>query len=99
MINCIFIEVVLAPSFTDEALDILTQKKNIRLIKIEDIENKEYNEFDMKKVLGGMLIQERDTKLLLEDMDIITNRVPTEKEMKDLLFAWKAAKKILILMV
>ncbi len=93
MINCIFIEVVLAPSFTDEALDILTQKKNIRLIKIEDIENKEYNEFDMKKVLGGMLIQERDTKLLLEDMDIITNRVPTEKEMKDLLFAWKAAKK------
>ena len=39
-----------------------------------------------------MLIQERDTKLLLEDMDIITNRVPTEKEMKDLLFAWKAAK-------
>ncbi len=94
MINCIFIEVVLAPSFTDEALDILTQKKNIRLIKIEDIENKEYNEFDMKKVLGGMLIQERDTKLLLEDMDIITNRVPTEKEMKDLLFAWKAAKNI-----
>ena len=94
MINSIFIEVVLAPSFTDEALDILTQKKNIRLIKIEDIENKEYNEFDMKKVLGGMLIQERDTKLLLEDMDIITNRVPTEKEMKDLLFAWKAAKNI-----
>lgn len=93
-INSIFMEVVLAPSFSDEAIEILTGKKNIRLIEIADIENRNYREMDMKKVLGGILIQERDTKLLLDDMEIVTHRAPTEKEMEDLIFAWKAAKNI-----
>lgn len=93
-INSIFVEVVLAPSFSEEAIDILTQKKNIRLIEIDDIENRDYREMDMKKVLGGMLIQERDTKLLLDDVEIVTHRAPTEKEMEDLLFAWKASKNV-----
>ena len=93
MINSIFIEVVLAPGYSDEALEILTKKKNIRLIQIDDIE-KEINEFDTKKVFGGLLIQERDNVLLLDDMEIATKRVPTEKELDDLIFAWKAAKNI-----
>lgn len=94
MINSIFIEVVMAPSFSDEAIEILTGKKNIRLIEIDDIENRNYREMDMKKVLGGILIQERDTKLLLDDVETVTHRVPTDKEMEDLIFAWKAAKNI-----
>ncbi|MDR7869279.1 MAG: bifunctional phosphoribosylaminoimidazolecarboxamide formyltransferase/IMP cyclohydrolase [Tissierellaceae bacterium] len=93
MINSIFIEVVLAPGYSDEAIEILTQKKNIRLIQIDDI-GKEINELDTKKVFGGLLIQERDSILLLEDMEIATKRVPTEKELEDLIFAWKAAKNI-----
>ncbi|NLY44786.1 MAG: bifunctional phosphoribosylaminoimidazolecarboxamide formyltransferase/IMP cyclohydrolase [Tissierella sp.] len=93
MINSIFIEVVLAPGFTEEALEILTGKKNIRLIRIDNIEN-EIHELDMKKVYGGLLVQDMDRILLLDEMEIATKRVPTDKEMEDLLFAWKAAKNI-----
>ncbi|HZJ99530.1 MAG TPA: bifunctional phosphoribosylaminoimidazolecarboxamide formyltransferase/IMP cyclohydrolase, partial [Tissierellaceae bacterium] len=93
MINSIFLEVVLAPGFTDEALEILTGKKNIRLIQIDNIE-KEIDEMDTKKVFGGLLIQERDKILLLDDMEIVTKRGPSEKELDDLIFAWKAAKNI-----
>ena len=48
----------------------------------------------MKKVFGGLLVQNRDSILLLDDMEIATKRVPTDKEMEDLLFAWKVAKNI-----
>ena len=92
-INSIFIEVVLAPGFSPEALEVLTQKKNIRLLEIADIE-KEIHEFDTKKVFGGLLVQERDKILLLDDMEIVTRRAPTDKELEDLIFAWKAAKNI-----
>ncbi|MEG0074911.1 MAG: bifunctional phosphoribosylaminoimidazolecarboxamide formyltransferase/IMP cyclohydrolase [Eubacterium sp.] len=86
----IFLEVIVAPGFTDEALKILSAKENLRLLKLDDIL---YNEpgFEMKKVLGGMLIQERDTKSY-EKLEIVTDRAPTTKEMDDLLFAWKAVK-------
>ena len=92
-INSIFIEVVLAPGFSPEALEVLTQKENIRLLEIADIE-KEIHEFDTKKVFGGLLVQERDKILLLDDMEIVTRRAPTHKELEDLIFAWKAAKNI-----
>jgi len=82
----------MAPSFTENALDILRQKKNIRILKIENIKDKKYNELDIKKVLGGLLIQDRDLLLLGEELEVVTKAKPTEKEMKDLLFAWKAAK-------
>lgn len=92
-INEIFIEVVLAPRFSNEALEILTSKKNIRLIQIDDIE-KNIDEFDTKKVYGGLLVQDKDSTLLLDDMEIVTERFPNEKELEDLLFAWKASKNI-----
>lgn len=93
-INEIFLEIVIAPSFTENALEILTQKKNIRILQIKDILDKEYKELDIKKVLGGLLIQDRDNILLNEDVQVVTKRKPTEKEMEDLLFAWKAAKSV-----
>ncbi len=93
-INEIFIEIVIAPSFTEEALKILTQKKNIRILKLENIMDREYKELDMKKVLGGLLLQTRDSLLLKDDFQVVTNRKPTEKEMEDLLFAWKAVKNV-----
>ena len=93
-INKIFIEVVLAPSFSKEAIEILTQKKNIRLIQIEDITSSDYPEWDLKKTLGGLLIQERDSILFFEGLNIVTERRPTEKEMEDLFFLWKCAKHI-----
>lgn len=93
-INKIFIEVVLAPSFSKEALEILKSKKNIRLIEIEDIGKNDYNEVDIKKVLGGILIQERDIQVFKDDLEIVTDRFPTDEQLEDLYFAWKTAKNI-----
>lgn len=93
-INEIFIEIVMAPDFTEEALNILKSKKNIRLIKIPNIMKKDYPFYDIKKVLGGILLQERDTKILDGELKAVTKRKPTEKEMLDLLFAWKAVKGV-----
>ncbi|QQY80159.1 phosphoribosylaminoimidazolecarboxamide formyltransferase/IMP cyclohydrolase [Keratinibaculum paraultunense] len=94
LINEIFIEVVMAPSYTKKALAILTSKKNIRVLEVPEIEKKDYNSYDVKKVLGGILLQERDTKLLGEELKVVTNRKPTDKEMEDLLFGWKAVKGV-----
>lgn len=89
----IFLEVIIAPSFSKEALDILTQKKNIRLLQLENIGQKNALATKAKTVSGGMLIQEADTQLLnQQDMQVVTERQPTEAEMRDLIFAWKVVK-------
>lgn len=93
-INSIFIEIVMAPSFSKEAIEILTKKKNIRLLTIESIFDNDYTEYDLKKVLGGLLIQDRDTLLLSDELKVVTQKSPTEEEMKDLIFAWKTAKNM-----
>ena len=84
----------MAPEFTEEALNILKLKKNIRLIKIPNIMKKDYPSYDIKKVLGGILLQERDTKILDGELKVVTKRKPTEEEMSDLLFAWKSVKGV-----
>ncbi len=94
-INSIFIEIVMAPSFSADALEILKQKKNIRILQIENIMDNQYPEYDLKKVLGGLLLQNRDTQLFNEEnLQVVTDKIPTEDEMEDLIFAWKAAKNI-----
>lgn len=95
-INKIFIEIVIAPDFTDKAMEILTQKKNIRLLKLPDIENKEAaGEIDIKKVSGGLLVQGVDDILFDENaLNVVTDRAPTEKEMEDLRLAMKVVKHI-----
>ena len=86
----IFLEVVVAPDFTEEAKEVLAAKPNLRLLKLDDILYSD-NGFELKKVLGGMLVTERDTELY-NKLEVVTNRKPTDKEMEDLLFAWKAVK-------
>ncbi|WP_313758656.1 bifunctional phosphoribosylaminoimidazolecarboxamide formyltransferase/IMP cyclohydrolase [Tissierella sp.] len=93
-INEIFIEIVMAPSFTEKALKVLAQKKNIRILQIDSILDKKYKELDIKKVLGGLLVQDKDSILLNEEIKVVTKNQPTEKQMEDLLFAWKAAKSV-----
>ncbi len=89
----IFLEVVIAPSFSREALDILTQKKNIRLLQLENIGQKNTLANKAKTVSGGLLIQDADTQLLNQkEMQVVTERQPTEAEMRDLIFAWKVVK-------
>lgn len=92
----IFLEIVLAPSFSDEALEILTQKKNIRLMTIEGIgEPVPAGQYDMKKESGGLLIQEMDLSLYDEDaLKVVTEKAPTDKEMADMKMAMKVVKHI-----
>ena len=92
-ISAIFIEVVLAPSFSKEAIEVLSKKKNIRLIEIKDIGKNKYDELDMKKTIGGLLLQERD-EILFKDYKIVSKRVPSKEELEDLLFSFKCVKHI-----
>ncbi len=92
-INKTFVECVLAPSFSTEALEILKEKKNIRLIKMPK-DSGSGQEFDYKKISGGLLIQEKNTILFEGDLTVVTKRKPTEEEMKALRFAWKVCKHV-----
>ena len=93
-INKIFVEIVIAPSFSEEALAVLKQKKNIRLLELADIDRKhQKGTWDMKKVSGGILVQDIDAELLNEeDIMYVTDKKPSDAQMKDLLFAWKLVK-------
>jgi phosphoribosylaminoimidazolecarboxamide formyltransferase/IMP cyclohydrolase len=92
MMSKIFLEVIVAPSYSKEALDILTQKKNIRLLELPDICKVEPGT-KAKTVLGGFLVQDLDTEMYnAEDLKVVTEKAPTEKEMEDLLFAMKVVK-------
>lgn len=95
-IGKIFVEIVIAPGFSEEALAILTQKKNIRLLKLDNIQNKAPGgTCDLKKVSGGLLVQEADNSLYEEsDVRVVTDRIPTEREMEDMKFAMKVVKHI-----
>ena len=79
-INKIFIEIVMAPSFTKGALEILEQKKNIRLLQIDNISAKrESTAFDMKKVYGGLLVQQYDESLIkCENMSLLNTKADVE---------------------
>ena len=92
----IFLEIIIAPSYTKEALEILTVKKNIRLLELKNLaapNKKEY--LDMKKIAGGLLVQELDTELLNQnELKCVTKREPTKEEMEQLLFVWKVTKHV-----
>ena len=93
-INKIFVEIVIAPSFSEEALEILMKKKNIRILTLKDINyNPEIIPLDIKKVGGGILIQEADMTLFGDnELEVVTDKVPTDADMEDLIFAWKTVK-------
>lgn len=92
-INKIFIEIVIAPSFSKEALDVLTQKPNIRLLELPGIATKnDSTMLDMKKVAGGLVVQTIDTELYDGEPRCVTSRQPSKDEMQQLNLAWKAVK-------
>ena len=94
MIHSIFIEIVVAPSFSKEALEILCQKPNIRLLKLETINAPiPAGCYDMKKVLGGLLVQEYDKMAVdMSKVKTVTKKEPTKKQMDDMVFAMKVVK-------
>lgn len=90
----IFLEIIIAPDFSEEALAILTKKKNIRLMKL-DTTLSTSNALKYTNVNDGLLVQEMDThKIAKEDLRCVTNRKPTDAEIEQLLFAWKVVKHV-----
>ncbi len=91
----IFLECVVAPSFNQDALNILKNKKNLRLLEL-DLKNINYNsQSSYKSILGGLLIQETDhSKDNTHEWELVTNKKPTEDEFKDLEFSWKICKHV-----
>jgi phosphoribosylaminoimidazolecarboxamide formyltransferase/IMP cyclohydrolase len=87
----IFTEVIIAPDYEPAALEVLKTKKNLRVLRIREGENREG--FEHKQISGGMLVQTRDThKLKQEDLKVVSKREPTKAEIRDLLFAWTVCK-------
>lgn len=92
-LHSIFLEVVIAPKFTEEALEILTQKKNIRLLEIDmTIDNAEQ---EFVSVSGGYLVQDKDNKdVSREEMTVATNVQPTEAQWDAMLLGWKVVSSV-----
>lgn len=90
----IFLEIIIAPSFTGAAFEILIQKKNIRLLEMDMTTHHEMY-YEITGIRGGMLMQEADLKeVQIENLTYATHRKPTEEELTDLLFAFKAVKHV-----
>ncbi len=91
----IFTEVILAPGADDDALRILSAKKNLRLLLLPSLPIANARTTLVKSIAGGLLTQSRDAETLdLSLLKVVTKRAPTDQEMQDLLFAWKVAKHV-----
>ncbi|MDT8404697.1 bifunctional phosphoribosylaminoimidazolecarboxamide formyltransferase/IMP cyclohydrolase [Sulfuriflexus sp.] len=86
-----FVEVIIAPSVSAEASEIVAGKKNVRLLECGQWSNEAAARFDYKRVNGGLLVQDADLALY-DDLKVVSKRAPGEQEMLDLLFSWKVAK-------
>ncbi|CAM5213995.1 Bifunctional purine biosynthesis protein PurH OS=Ureibacillus acetophenoni OX=614649 GN=purH PE=3 SV=1 [Ureibacillus acetophenoni] len=90
----IFLEIIIAPSFTEEALEILTKKKNIRLMTISFAQEKQ-DKFKVVSVEGGLLVQEDDTFGFKDaDIKVVTDREPTAEEWEALKLGWAVVKHV-----
>ncbi|HEX8248808.1 MAG TPA: bifunctional phosphoribosylaminoimidazolecarboxamide formyltransferase/IMP cyclohydrolase [Pyrinomonadaceae bacterium] len=92
-VNEVFTEVVVAPDFDGEALEIFRTKKNLRVLRVRKSESQ--NKLEYKQISGGMLVQDRDLYRVTEnDFKIVSRRQPTAEEIGALLLAWKVCKHV-----
>jgi phosphoribosylaminoimidazolecarboxamide formyltransferase/IMP cyclohydrolase len=96
-----FFEAIIAPTFVSDAISILTERKkwgaNLRLLEVGDLSNWQQaaRGSDLKKVVGGLLVQQRDLRVLSQtDLTAVTDRAPTAEEIVELLFAWRIVKHV-----
>ena len=88
-----FVEVIIAPSVTQEASDIVAGKPNVRLLACGEWSTERAQRFDYKRVNGGLLVQDQDLGMVsAADLKIVTQKQPDEQQMRDLLFCWEVAK-------
>ncbi len=91
----VFTEVVIAPEATDEARDVFSAKRNLRLLTTGGLPDVTRRARTWRQVSGGFLVQDRDNgRISREDLRTVTKRAPTEAELDDLLFAWRVAKHV-----
>lgn len=91
----LFVEVLFAPGYDDEALEILTAKADIRILRSGERRQNNPGELDYKRVIGGLLVQDKDSiQEERDEMTVVTKRHPTEQEWGDLLFAFRVAKHV-----
>lgn len=89
-----FVEVIIAPSISEEAVKVVATKPNLRLLECGQWSNQTTG-LDYKRVNGGLLIQDRDQgKVAADELKVVTKRQPTDAEMRDLQFCWKVAKYV-----
>lgn len=91
----LFLEIIIAPSFTPESLEVLKTKKNIRLLTVDfTVKESTYTE-ETVSVLGGLLVQDEDVAMEeKQDWQVVTDRKPTEEELAAMAFAWRAVKHV-----
>ncbi|TCL54397.1 phosphoribosylaminoimidazolecarboxamide formyltransferase/IMP cyclohydrolase [Hydrogenispora ethanolica] len=92
----LFLEIVIAPEFAPEAFEVLARKKNLRLLELPELSHASRQKgLDLKKVAGGLLVQDLDlAEVQPSDLKVVTQRQPTENELKELLFGWKVVKHV-----
>ena len=89
-----FKEVVVAPGYTDDALDVLTEKKNLRVLDVGELGDRTET-YTEKALVGGRLVQERDLWTpTLDDLEVVTETEPTDEQLETMLFAWKVLKHV-----
>lgn len=87
-----FVEVIIAPSVSEEAKAAVAAKQNVRLLECGDL-GEQQAAYDYKRVTGGLLVQDRDLGMVdAADLKVVSERAPSEQEMQDLMFAWKVGK-------
>lgn len=90
-----FVEVIIAPAATEDALEVLSAKQNIRVLVCGAWSENRIAQLDWKRVNGGLLVQDLDAGMIqASDLKVVTRRAPTEMEIHDLVFAWKVAKYV-----
>ncbi len=88
-----FVEVIIAPTISAAARDAVASKANVRLLECGELPAHSGEGWDYKRVNGGLLVQSRDTGMITaNELKVVTRRAPSERELHDLVFAWKVAK-------
>ena len=88
-----FVEVIIAPTVNPDAVEVISNKKNVRLLECGEWTKEANQRLDLKRVNGGLLVQDADL-LLYDELKVVTQRAPSDQEMADLLFSWKVAKYV-----
>jgi phosphoribosylaminoimidazolecarboxamide formyltransferase/IMP cyclohydrolase len=91
----LFVEAVITPGYLEGAIEVLSRKKNLRIMEMPTAGAPAHTGLDMKKILGGFLAQDGDHFYLThEDLKFVSEREPTEQELRDMMFAWVICKHV-----